>query len=62
MLDLSSLLNRKLDRDDMHLRLEARLDLGGESYEFRFLDEVIDSDFERLSSQGVLLSFGMKLN
>lgn len=62
MLDLSSLLNRKLDRDDMHLRLDARLDLGGESYEFRFLDEVIDSDFERLSSQGVLLTFGMKLN
>lgn len=61
-IDLSKMLHSRLDRDDIHLRLEARVDLGGSGYEFRFLDEIIDSEFETLASQGVLLTFGMKLN
>lgn len=58
-IDLTPWLQRKLERDDMQLKLEMQWDFDNSGYEFLLFDDVIDSEFTRTQGRGALLSFNM---
>ncbi|WP_271438506.1 hypothetical protein [Pontixanthobacter luteolus] len=60
-IDMSPVLQRKLQRDDMHLALEMQVNLNNSDYEVRYLDEVIDAGSDGFSRKGVMLTFAMDL-
>lgn len=58
-LDMSNMLRHRLGHQDVHFKLEGRLDLGGSGYEIRFLGDLLDSEYESLRATGALMTFGL---
>lgn len=60
-LDMTPVLRRKLERDDIYLSAAFRINLNRSDYELRLFDEVLDRETDTYNRQGLMLTFGMNL-
>lgn len=60
-LDMTPVLRRKLERDDIYLTAAFRINLNRSDYELRLFDEVLDRETDAYNRQGLMLTFGMNL-
>ena len=59
-LDLTAWLRKRLDRSDIHLRLDYRHRFEANTEEFEFIDDVLEQYRDRNRRQGILLTYGMR--
>ena len=60
-IDFTPWLRKKLNREDVQLMLELQYDFERSSYQLLLLDELVDSDFDKVRNRGILVSFSMQL-